>query len=262
MTSTILYECQNKIAKITLNRPDKLNALDDAMIGKLVDLLEECRRDEHVNVIVITGAGRAFCSGGDVGRFAARTAQTAATIKQKMAEGTQRLPRKFAEVEKPIVAAINGLAYSAGLDLALMCDLRFAAESAKLAESYGRMGIIPGAGGAWFLPRFVGTARALEMFWTAEHVTGSEAERIGLVNKAFPDAELLDRTYEIANKIACGAPLSNRVIKSLVYQGMNSDLRTSLDLVASNMPVVRLSQDHLEAIAAFGEKRKPQFKGY
>lgn len=261
MTSSIRYEKLNNIATITLNRPAKLNALDDEMIAAIVDLLDDCRRDDEVKVIVITGTGRAFCSGGDAGRFGARTALTPAMMKRKMSEGIQRLPKKFGEVEKPLVAAINGLAYGAGLDLAMMCDLRFAAESAKLAESYARMAIIPGAGGAWYLPRLVGSARALEMFWTTEPVTGPEAERIGLVNKAFPDAELMEKTYAIAQKIARGAPLSIGVIKSLVYHGMNSDLRTSLDLVASNVPVVRTSEDHLEALAAFNEKRSPQFKG-
>lgn len=261
MSDTLLFELSDGVAVITLNRPDKLNAFDDDMLASWVERLEFCRTSNDVRVIVITGAGRAFCSGGDVGGFKERAAATPARIKERLAERTQKLPRKFAEVDKPIIAAINGAAYGGGLDVALMCDLRFAAESAKLAETYARMGLVPGAGGAWYLPRVIGTARALEMFWTTEPMTARDAERIGLVNRVFPDAELMSGTLAIARKIADGAPLSNRIIKKIMYQGLTMDLNGALDLVASNMPIARSSEDHQEAVAAFKEKRKPVFKG-
>jgi enoyl-CoA hydratase/carnithine racemase len=261
VSDKLLFEIKEGIATITLNHPDKLNAFDDGMLSDWIDALEQCRTSDDVNVIVLTGAGRAFCSGGDVGGFKERSEATPAKIKQRIADRTQRLPKKFAEIDKPIIAAINGAAYGGGLDVAMMCDLRFAAESAKLAETYARMGLVPGAGGAWYLPRLIGAARALEMFWTTEPITAREAERIGLVNRVFPDDKLMEGTYAVARKIADGAPLSNRIIKKVLYQGLTLDLNGALDLVASNMPIVRTSEDHQEAVAAFKEKRKPAFKG-
>ncbi len=261
MSDKLLFEIKDRIATITLNRPDKLNAFDDEMFSAWVDALEHCRTSDEVNVVVITGAGRAFCAGGDVGTFKDRAAATPADIKRQFAEDRQRLPKKFAEIDKPIIAAINGHAYSGGLDIALMCDLRFAAESAKLAETYARMGLLPGVGGAWYLPRLIGAARALEMFWTTEPLSAREAERIGLVNRVFPDDQLMAGTYAVARKIADGAPLSNRLIKKILYQGLNSDLSTALDTVAAHLPMVCASEDHREAVQAFKEKREPRFSG-
>ena len=261
MSDMLLFEIRDQVATITLNRPEKLNAFTDAMLDAWIEALEYCRVNDQVRAVVITGSGRAFCSGGDVGGFADRAAATPAQIKRRLAEGTQRLPRKMAEVDKPLIAAINGAAYGGGLDVALMCDIRIAAQGAKLAETYARMGLIPGAGGAWYLPRLIGTARALEMLWTGEPISAQEAERIGLVNRVVPDAELMGHTMAYASKIAAGAPLSMRIIKKIVYQGLTQNLDDALDLAASNMSIVRASDDHLEALAAFKEKRRPVFKG-
>lgn len=259
--SQLLLDIKDRIATITMNRPEKLNAFTDEMLQGFVAALEQCNTSDEVNVIVVTGAGRAFCSGGDVGSFGDRAKDTAALIKRKLMERTQCLPRKFQEITKPIIAAINGPAYGAGMDITLMCDIRLAGESAKLAETYARMGLVPGAGGAWLLPRVIGTARALEMFWTTEPVTGARAKEIGLVAEVYPDAELMPKAYAFARKIADGAPISIQTIKRLVYQGLAMDFNSALHLVASNMPVVRTSEDHQEAVAAFKEKRKPKFKG-
>jgi len=261
MHNHILFDVNEKIATLTFNRPEKFNAFTDEMIQALVESLDSCQAREDVNVIVLTGAGDTFCSGGDVEDFANRAARTPAMVKKQLSETTQRLPKKIIEMEKPTIAAINGLAYGAGLDIAMMCDLRFASQEAKLAEVYARMGLVPGAGGAWLLPRLVGTSRALEMLWTTESITGLEAERIGLVNRAFPKAELMKKTYEVAHKIANGASLAIRGIKKLVYHGLETNFITSLEHVASNMPLTRASSDHQEAITAFKEKRKPRFTG-
>lgn len=261
MSDKLLFDVKEGIATITLNRPEKLNAFDDEMISAWMDALEHCRTSDEVSVVVITGAGRAFCAGGDIGTFKDRAAATPANIKRDLMEGRQQLPKKVAELDKPLIAAINGHAYSGGLDVALMCDLRFAAESAKLAETYARIGLLPGVGGAWYLPRLIGTARALEMFWTGEPLSAREAERIGLVNRVFPDDQLMAGTYAVARKIADGAPLSNRLIKRILYQGLDSDLNTALDTVAAHLPLVRASEDHREAMQAFKEKRKPRFRG-
>ncbi|MBC7792186.1 MAG: enoyl-CoA hydratase/isomerase family protein [Clostridia bacterium] len=261
MSEYVLSQVVDKVATIRLNRPDKLNAFTDEMITSWLALLEQYRTSDDVNVIVITGTGRAFSTGGDVGKFADYASNTAAGIKARLAENVQRLAFKVQEIDKPVIAAVNGLATGGGVDVALMCDLRFAARSARFAETYVRMGLIPGAGGAYYLPRIVGAAKALELFWSCDSVDAEQAERIGLVNRVCDDERLAEETQAFAAKVARGAPLAVRLVKKLIYQGLTSDLRGALDLVASNMPVVRLSEDHKEAVAAYREKREPVFTG-
>lgn len=261
MSAYIESTVAEKVATIRLNRPEKLNAFTDDMITTWVGLLEEYRSREDVNVIVITGTGRAFSTGGDVGKFSDYASNTAAGIKARLSENVQRLAMKMQDIDKPVIAAVNGLATGGGVDIALMCDMRFAARSAKFAETYVKMGLIPGAGGAYYLPRIVGVAKALELFWSSESVDAAEALRIGLVNRVFDDDKLAEETQAFASKLARGAPLAMKLVKRILYRGLETDLRGALDLVASNMPVVRMSEDHQEAIAAFREKREPKFSG-
>jgi len=261
MSEFLKFAVDQGIATITLSRPDKLNAFNQEMLEQWLASLEDCRTNADIRVIVITGTGRAFSTGGDIETFATGAAQSAAGIKARLTEGIQRLPLKMAEIDKPIIAALNGIAAGGGLDIALACDIRLAAESARFAETYARMGLIPGAGGAWLLPRIVGVAKALELFWTADFVDAREAERIGLVSKVFPDAELMLRTYEFARRVADGAPLAVQLIKRMVRTGLEVDLAQALEIVADSMATVRTSEDHAEAVSAFKEKRTPQFKG-
>jgi 2-(1,2-epoxy-1,2-dihydrophenyl)acetyl-CoA isomerase len=261
MSETVVSSVADKVATIRLNRPEKLNAFTDDMITTWVGLLEEYRVREDVNVIVITGTGRAFSTGGDVGKFSDYASNTAAAIKARLSENVQRLALKMQDIDKPVIAAVNGLATGGGVDIALMCDMRFAARSAKFAETYVKMGLIPGAGGAYYLPRIVGVAKALELFWSSESVNAEEALRMGLVNRVFDDGKLAEETQAFASKLARGAPLAVKLVKRIVYRGLETDLRGALDLVASNMPVVRMSEDHQEAVAAFREKREPNFSG-
>ncbi|MEJ8851181.1 enoyl-CoA hydratase/isomerase family protein [Variovorax rhizosphaerae] len=261
MSELLRFEIDRGVATITLNRPEKLNAFTDEMLDRWVEALEACRVDAEVRVIVITGTGRAFTTGGDVDSFGASAALTPALIKQRLVQGIQRLPRKMAEIDKPIIAALNGFATGGGLDIALACDIRFAAESARMAETYARMGLIPGGGGAYLLPRIVGMAKALEMLWSCDWVDAREAERIGLVNQVFPDAELMERTHAFARKVAEAAPISVQLIKRVARLSLGQDLDTALDIAASNLPIARTSEDHLEAVRAFKEKRKPLFQG-
>lgn len=261
MSDLLKFEIDQGVATITLNRPEKLNAFTDAMLDEWLQALEHCRVNNAVRVIVITGTGRAFTTGGDVEGFAASASQTPLAIRARLVNGIQRLPRKMAEIDKPIIAALNGFATGGGLDVALACDIRFAAESARFAETYAKMGLIPGAGGAYLLPRIVGVAKALELFWSCDWVEAQEAQRIGLVNKVFPDTELMEATYAFARKVADGAPLAVQTIKRVVRQSLDKDLDAALDLVAASMPLVRTSEDHQEALAAFKEKRTPHFKG-
>jgi enoyl-CoA hydratase/carnithine racemase len=261
MSEYLKFEIKDHVGTITLNRPEKLNAFTSDMLEEWVRRLEECRTDENVRVIVITGTGRAFTTGGDIDGFGGSASKSASSMKLHVEAGIQRLPLKIAAMDKPVIAALNGLATGGGLDVALACDIRFAAESARFAETYVRMGLIPGAGGAYLLPRIVGTAKALEMFWSNDFVDAREAERIGLVNKVFPDAKLMSETFEFARRVAEGAPLAVQLIKRIMRIGLDKDLASGLELAAANLPIVRASEDHREALAAFKEKRQPVFKG-
>ena len=261
MTDTLRYEVADRIATITLNRPERMNAFTWEMIDAWADALLEAQRDDQVYVVIVTGAGKAFCSGGDIQGMGERKDRTPLMRKDELAAHVHRVPLALQAVDKPVIAAVNGAATGAGMDLALQCDLRFAAESARFGETYVRVGLVPGAGGTWFLPRLVGTAKALELFWTGELIDAAEAERIGIVNKVVPDDKLLDHVREVAAKIARGPQLSVRFIKRAVYQGQAIDLRTSLDLISSHYAVVSSSADHREAVAAYLEKRKPNFTG-
>ena len=261
MTEQLKFLVEEAVATITLDRPEKLNAFTDEMLAAWLAALQECRTREDIRVVVITGTGRAFTTGGDVGGFADSASQSAAAMKERVAGGIQRLTRTIAEHDKPVIAALNGVATGGGLDVALACDIRFAAESARFAETYVRMGLIPGGGGAYFLPRLVGAAKALELLLSGDFIEAREAERIGLVNRVVADGELMTETYKFARRIAEGAPLAARLIKRLLRTGADKDLATGLELAAANMPIVRSSEDHREAIAALEEKRPPKFSG-
>jgi len=261
MTEHLKFVVEEAVATITLDRPDKLNAFSDEMLDVWLAALEECRTRDDIRVVVITGTGRSFTTGGDIEGFGSSASNTAAAMKRRVSAGIQRLTQTIAEHEKPVIAALNGIATGGGLDVALACDIRFAAESARFAETYVRMGLIPGGGGAYLLPRIVGAAKALELLWSGDFIDAREAERIGLVNRVVADAELMTETHKFARRVAEGAPLAVQLIKRLVRMGADKDLATGLELAAANMPIVRSSEDHLEAIAAHREKRKPNFKG-
>ena len=172
----------------------------------------------------------------------------------------QRIPLALEDFDKPVLVAVNGVATGAGMDLALMGDIRYAAASARFAETYVKVGLVPGAGGAHFLPRLIGVSRALELFWTGDFISAAEAERIGLVNKVLPDEALMGHVREVALKIAKGPALPVRLIKRAVLQGLRNDLRTNLDLISSHYGIVTATPDHREAVEAFIEKRKPVFE--
>ncbi|CAN7718803.1 enoyl-CoA hydratase-related protein [Variovorax paradoxus] len=245
----------------TLNRPDKKNATSKEMLEALRTALEQANDDETIRCFVLTGAGNAFCSGGDLGRRSKEMGDPTPLERKNQLAHTQRLALAIEQFEKPLIAAVNGPAVGAGMDLSLMCDIRFAAASARFSEGYIKVGLIPGNGGCWFLPRLVGTARALELLWTGDHVDAQEALRIGLVNRVIADNELMPETLAFAKRLAEGPPLQQRDIKKLMYQGLRTDLRTSLEAVTTHMAVVQSTADYKEAIQAFKEKRKAVFTG-
>lgn len=258
--SDLLYEVKDKIATITLNRPDKLNAFTGPMIDAWARALAEAQADDDVNVVVVTGSGRAFCAGGDVGRMK-EGKPTPLENKNQLWENIHRVPRTLEAMDKPVIAMVNGLAVGAGMGMCLMCDVRIASEEARFSTGYVRVGLVPGDGDTYFLPRLVGAAKALELLWTADFVDAQEALRLGIVNRVVPAGDLAQQTRAFAEQIAGGPQVPIRMIKRLVYQSLRLDLRTHLDLVSSHMAVVRETADHAEGVAAFKEKRTPKFQG-
>ncbi|MBI4628178.1 MAG: enoyl-CoA hydratase [Candidatus Rokubacteria bacterium] len=258
--SDLLYEVKDRIATITLNRPDKLNAFTGPMIDAWARALAEAQADDGVNVVVVTGAGRAFCAGGDVARMR-ETKPTPLENKNQLWENIHRVPRTLEAMDKPVIAMVNGLAVGAGMGMCLMCDVRIASDEARFSTGYVRVGLVPGDGDTYFLPRLLGPAKALELLWTADFVDAQEALRLGIVNRVVPTGDLAQQTQTLARQIADGPQVPIRMIKRLVYQSLRLDLRTHLDLVSSHMAVVRDTLDHAEGVAAFKEKRPPKFLG-
>jgi len=262
MTEAVLIEINSHIATLTLNNPAKLNAFSDEMLLRLAALLDECERNDDVRVLVLTGAGKGFCSGGDVTKMGPDVDNRPHVTKSYISEVIQAFPKALQHLTKPIIASINGVAAGGGLDLALACDIRVAGESARMAETYCNIGLLPGGGGAWLLPRIVGKPKALEMLLAGNFVDANEAYHIGMVNHVWPDRELADRTYKLASDIAGNPPLSVRLTKQAVIHGMGTDMVSNLDLISSHIALAKTGPDHSEAIIAFKEKRKGNFIGY
>jgi enoyl-CoA hydratase/carnithine racemase len=254
------YSHEDGVATILLNRPERRNAFTGEMIDSWAGALRDAAADPAVRVVVLRGAGAAFCSGVDLDTIGD---QGADPLKWKnfLHDRVQQVPRAVAALDKPLIASIGGPAVGAGMDMALMCDMRLAAESATFCESYIRVGMVPGAGGCWFLPRLVGMAKAMELFLTAEFVDAQEALRIGLVNRVVGDDELLERTYAVAGRIAAGPPITTRLLKRMLHQSAQSDLETALELASSHMGVARSTEDAAESLSAFRERREPEYRG-
>jgi enoyl-CoA hydratase/carnithine racemase len=260
MNQEVLYEVNNGIALLTLNRPDRRNAFTLSMIHRWADLLIEANADEKVRVIIVTGAGGAFCAGIDLDEL--ETIELSPQARRNfLTDEVHRVARAVEASDKPIIAAVAGAAVGAGMDMALMCDMRIVAYSAKFAESYVNLGLVPGDGGAYYLPRLVGTAKALELLLTGDTVTGQEAADLGIANHVVADELLMDTAMNLAAKIAAKPPVAIQLIRRTVYQSQHVDLATALNLVASQMGVAMLTQDHKEALAAFREKRPGNFLG-
>lgn len=262
MAEDLLFRIDDGIAVMTLNRPDKLNAFTGEMLHGLVAALDTCDARDDVRVAVLTGAGRGFCSGGDIGGMGEAADNRPHVTKTRIWREIQAFPKRCARFEKPLLCAVNGVAAGGGMDLALACDIRVAGRSARFAETYAKIGLLPGGGGAYFLPRLVGKARALELLWTAEFIDADQALEIGLVNHVHPDDALMAETMSLARRIAAMPPLSVQLIKRAVTQGLGTDMATAFDLISSHIAVAKAGRDHPEAIAAFREKRTGKYEGY
>ena len=256
----LLYQQEGNVASITLNRPEAKNAFSSTMIGLWRDSLERARSDSSVRVVILTGNGDTFCSGGDI-RDMAEGKLTSWDMKNFLWEGVHRIVLAMEDLDKPVIAAVNGAAMGAGLDMALMCDMRLCSDRARLGESYILMGLVPGDGGAFFLPRLVGVAKAMELLLTGEAIDPGEALRIGLVNRVVPHESLMDEAMKLARKIAAMPPQAVRMMKRAVYQSLGAPLRTHLDYISSQLSLLSETEDHREAARSFLEKRKPLFTG-
>jgi 2-(1,2-epoxy-1,2-dihydrophenyl)acetyl-CoA isomerase len=248
----ILFKKEAGIATITLNCPERKNSFSMDMIDQWVNALGQWRSDLEVRVIVVTGSGDSFCSGAYLTPSPGEGAveQTAFDRKSNLWDRIHRIPLTLEDIDKPVIAALNGVAVGAGLDMALMCDVRFAAESARFSEGYVKVGFVPGDGGAYYLPRLVGVAKALELLWTGDFIYAPEAERIGMVNRVFPDEKLMEETYNFAKKLSDGPTKVIQLIKRATYQSSRVDLRTALDLISSHMGVIRTTKDSQDAMKA------------
>ncbi|PWA08122.1 enoyl-CoA hydratase [Pueribacillus theae] len=268
----LLFEVKDGIATITLNRPDSRNAFSLEMIRLWKESLEEVRDNDEIRVLVLTGNGIAFCAGGDVKSMKKGKGfvdlneevdkdfvSTGLKRKNSLWNYIQRIPLLMEEIDKPTIAAINGDAIGAGLDMALQCDLRFASDTARFGEGYVNVGIVPGDGGGYYLPRIIGIDKALDLLWTGRIIDSEEALKIGLVTRVCSHEALMDEVMAFANRLARGPQQAMRFTKRTVYQGLKTDLRTSLDMVSSFMGLVTEHPDYQEGLQAIIEKRKPKF---
>lgn len=262
MNDAVLYEADAGIVTLTLNRPEKRNPVSESdVVEGLVAALARAQADATVRVVILTGAGTAFSSGGDLRAMEAaldeRTRNPTSTIAY-YTEGIQRIPLAFEALDVPVIAAVNGPAIGAGTDLACMCDLRIASQDARFAESFVKIGIIPGDGGAWLLPRIVGWSKACEMAFTGDILSADEALACGLVSKVVPGTELMDAARKLAGRIAVNPPLAVRATKRLLREGRLARLDTLLQLSASAQAIAHTTAEHREALARVLAPRLPR----
>jgi enoyl-CoA hydratase/carnithine racemase len=263
--SKLLIERHGSIALITLNDAATRNSLSPDLVSALTAFLSGANADTGLGCIVLTGAGEGFCSGGNIKEMARGVEPMFAGSPQQMQEayrtGIQMLPRLFHSLDVPVIAAVNGAAIGAGCDLACMCDIRIAAADAKFAESFLRVGLVPGDGGAWLLPRVVGYPRALEMALTCRTIEAAEALNWGLVTHIVEREALVETALSMARTIAAFPPRSIRLNKRLIRQSMNLTLDECLELSAAFQAIVQHTADQREAVAALVEKRQAKFTG-
>ena len=256
---SILYNKESGKATVTLNRPRALNALNREIIDELLHALGEAAQDREVKVLILTGAGRAFCFGADISEFTRQREAGTSDSALLLLEKVQEIIRLLTGMPKPVIAGINGFATGLGLDLALACDLRIAAERAKLAEAYISMGLVPDGGGTFLLPRLVGLARAAAMIFTGDPVGAAEAERLGLVNRVVPTDELPKEIEFLADRLARSPSLALGLAKQALWKNLQGTLESSLKVEAQSQEACLASEDHREAVRAFLEKRAPRF---
>jgi 2-(1,2-epoxy-1,2-dihydrophenyl)acetyl-CoA isomerase len=256
---SLLLQRTGAVATITLNRPEARNAIDMTLRGELVAALDEVEADEAARVLVLTGAGGHFCSGGDVKTMRAR--RHSAAEGRGRVQALNRMVLRLADFPRPTIAMVDGFAVGAGTNLALCCDLIVASDRARFGEVFWKIGLVPDGGGTWLLPRAIGMARAKELIFTADVIDAAEAARIGLVNRVVPAADLERVTRALAERIAAAPPAVLRMAKHMLNRSATTDLAPALDLEAFSQGLAIAGEDHQEGLAAFFEKRTPTFTG-
>lgn len=257
----ILFSKEEGIGTLTLNRPDSLNALGGNMRQEILAALEAAVADDEIRVIVITGTGKGFCAGGDVKEFVSGTSQTETQLPFDQRPARDKIVLLLQATGKPVIASVNGVAAGGGCNLALACDMRIASDRARFGEVFVRRGIHPDWGGIWFLPRIVGYAKAAELIFSGEVIDAAEALRIGLVNRVVPHEELAAATHEFALKLAKNAPIPIALAKKFLQQFSRLDLGQALDHERFAQEICQHTEDRVEGMKSFVEKRPPVFKG-
>jgi enoyl-CoA hydratase len=257
--TNIIYEKNDRLAIITLNRPEKLNALSPELIRELYDALSDADADEAVRVIIITGGDTVFAAGADLGTMDDAAPDVVQAFKLRFSHNN---PYDYIEkMGKPVIAAIAGYALGGGCELAMCCDLRIAADTAKFGQPEIRVGLIPGAGGTQRLPRLIGMTKAKELIMIGENIGAEEAKRLGLVNAVVPAESLLDEARKLAAKLIQRPPFGLRLAKTVMNMGADRDLQSALALEREAFAMLFATEDQKEGVRAFNEKRKPDFKG-
>lgn len=262
---TIILKKEGHIATMLLNRPRRLNAMNELMWAEMSQALEEVARNEEIRVLVITGVGRAFCVGADVRADAEGERlvgeSTPMEMYQGLSRGGQGIVRRLQHLEIPVIAMVNGDAVGGGFDWALACDMRIGSEKARFMVAFTHVGLIPGAGGAWFMTRAMGAAKAAEYIFSGDFISAQEAERLGILNRVVPHENLEAETMALARRLASRPPHSLRLAKILIRQAQETGLDTALSTAAIYQGVCVSTLDHQEGLAAFREKREPVFRG-
>jgi 2-(1,2-epoxy-1,2-dihydrophenyl)acetyl-CoA isomerase len=263
---SIIYNVEDGIGTITLNRPERMNTFGDTLLADWADALRTAQEDADVRVVIVTGAGRAFCAGADLKAAGERgdvlrSELNAGERRNSLRYTVHRVAQALDYLDKPYIAAVNGAAVGAGMDMASMADIRIVSDLARMGMSYVNVGLIPGDGGAWLLPRIVGTPKALELIWSGDLFDAEAALKMGWASRVVPHEDLMAETRAFALKLASGPPIAMQLAKRLVYRGLNQDFMEGLEQAQAAMTIVQSTDDSKEGPAAFREKRAPEFKG-
>ncbi len=270
----VVYNVEDGVAVVTLNRPDRLNAMTLTMAGEIRAAMQQATDDDQVRVIVLTGAGRGFCAGADAARLQSRASGEAVEVEETLpfvgaVDGGLNLPAAFAakyawiaSVPKPVIAAVNGPAVGVGMVLPMFADIRFASDTAKFGTAFSKRGLVPEYGLGWLLPRLIQPSKAFDLLYSARLVEADEALEMGLVDKVFPTNELLPAVMDYARELATAvSPRSNRVVKEMIYQGLDQGFDQAMEQCLAEMMKAQTSDDFKEGIAAWKDKRVPNFTG-